>query len=305
MRVFVTGGTGAIGGYAVPALVAAGHTVTALARTAAKAEVLHSQGAVTAEVSLFDRAGLVEVFRGHDAVVNLASALPPPERFIMKSAWTECLRVRAEGSAAVVDAALASGVRRVVQESVAMIYHDGADHWIDEDWPVDRYPIAAGNHAAEFSARRFAESGSGAVILRFGLFYGAGAAHSEQILNLARRHIAFQAGRPESYMSSIHLADAAAAVVAALECPAGIYNVVDDEPVTKRQNTAALAGAVDAAAWLRGPGRLALLLGERTTSMTRSLRVSNARFRTATGWSPRYRSVREGYRSMAQTAASS
>lgn len=48
MRVFVTGGTGAIGGYAVPALVRAGHMVSALARTDAKAEVLHNQGAIPA-----------------------------------------------------------------------------------------------------------------------------------------------------------------------------------------------------------------------------------------------------------------
>lgn len=200
MRVFVTGGTGAIGGHAVPALVAAGHEVTTMARSTAKAEVLRSQGATAVRVSLFDRGGLITAFGGHDAVVNLASALPPPQRFTLKSAWTECQRIRTEGSATVVDAALDVGVARVVQESVAMIYHDGRDRWIDEDWPVDHYPIAAGNHAAESSARRFAESGRDAVILRFGLFYGPGATHSEQIMNLARRHIAFQAGRADTYI---------------------------------------------------------------------------------------------------------
>jgi nucleoside-diphosphate-sugar epimerase len=208
MRVFVTGGTGAIGGHTVPALVAAGHDVTALARSDTKASVLASQGATPVQVSLFDRDGLTKAFTGHDAVVNMASALPSPQRFILKSAWAECQRIRSEGSAAVADAALAAAVPRLVQESVAMIYHDGGDHWIDEDSPVDRYPIASGNHGAESSARRFAETGSDAVILRFGLFYGPGAAHSEQIMDMARRHIAFQAGRAETYMSSIHLADA-------------------------------------------------------------------------------------------------
>jgi nucleoside-diphosphate-sugar epimerase len=302
MRVFVTGGTGSIGGYAVPALVAAGHEVSALARSDSKAQVLRGQGATAVEVSLFDRDALTTVFRGNDAVVNLASALPSSQRFMLASAWTECQRVRTEGSAAVVDAALGGGVSRVVQESVAMIYRDGGDRWIDEDWPVDHYPIAAGNHAAESSARRFAQSGSDAVILRFGMFYALGAAHSEQIMGLARRHIGFQAGRSDTFMSSIHLADAASAVVAALECPAGTYNIVDDEPVTKKQNTQAMAEAVGTTVWATVPGRLALLLAERTTSLTRSLRVSNARFRTATDWKPHYRSVREGYRSMAAHA---
>ncbi|GFG95808.1 NAD-dependent epimerase [Mycobacterium timonense] len=137
------------------------------------------------------------------------------------------------------------------------------------------------------------------MTLRFGIFYGIGAAYSEQIMALARRHIGFQAGRPDSYISSIHVADAASAVVAALETPSGTYNVVDDRPVTARDNCKAMALAVGTTTWLHAPGRVASLLGERTTSLTRSLRVSNNRFRTATAWKPRYPSVWEGYRAMA------
>ncbi|OBG28825.1 NAD(P)-dependent oxidoreductase [Mycobacterium sp. 852002-51057_SCH5723018] len=301
MRVFVTGGTGALGSRAVPALINAGHTVSALARNEAKARVLRDQGAAPVLVSLFDREGLTAAFAGHDAVVNLASALPSPQRFVFKSAWTECQRIRTEGSAAVTDAALAAAVSRVVQESVAMIYRDGADRWIDEEWPTDHYPIAAGNHSAEGNARRFHDAGGTAVVLRFGIFYGHGAAHSEQIMAMARRHIGFRAGPPDSYVSSIQLADAANAVVAALECAGGTYNVVDDEPVTARENALAMADAVGAKPWISGPGRLALAAGERTTSMTRSLRVRNTRFRSATNWKPLYPSVREGYLAMANT----
>jgi nucleoside-diphosphate-sugar epimerase len=90
----------------------------------------------------------------------------------------------------------------------ALIYRDGGDRWIDEDWPTDRFPSAAGNHAAEANAQQFAHGGGAAVILRFGIFYGLGAAHSEQIMALARRHIGFQAGHPDSYVSSIHVATA-------------------------------------------------------------------------------------------------
>ena len=299
MKVFVTGATGAIGGCAVPALVAAGHQVTALARSDAKARLLRGQGATAVSVSLFDRSALAGVFDGQDAVVNLASALPPTTRFISRSAWSECHRIRTEGSAAVIDAALDAQVRRVVQESVAMIYRDAGDRWIAEDAPVDDYPIAAGNHAAEASARRFDATGGESVVLRFGMFYGVGAAHSEQILAMARRHIGFVAGRGDTYMSSIHLFDAAAAVVDALGCQAGTYNIVDDEPVTKRAHAASIAAAVGVTPWLTGPGRAVLLLGDRATSLTRSLRVSNGRFKAATRWRPRYPSVREGYLAMA------
>ena len=295
MRCFVTGGTGAVGSHAVPALVAAGHEVTALARTPDKAAALERQGATPVTVSLFDRDALADALSGHDAVANLASSLPPTWRFVQSRAWRQNDRIRTEGSATVVDAALDAGVGRLVQESVAMLYPDGGAGWIDEDVPADPFPIARGNLAAEASAHRFTEAGGIGVVLRFGWFYGPGARHAEEFLALARRHVVPVLGAPDTYVSSIHVADAGAAVAAALDAPAGTYNVVDDEPLTKRDFAAALAGAAGARPWVRGPGRLARLLGDRTTSLTRSLRVSNARFREATGWAPRYPSAREGW----------
>lgn len=298
MRIFVAGGTGAIGGHAVRALVRAGHQVTALARSPEKARVLQDQGAVPVSVSLFDRAGLAEAFAGHDAVVNLATAIPPTAKFMDAEAWAANDRVRTEGSAAVVDAALASGVPRVIQESVCMLYRDRGDAWIDEEWTVDHFPMGQGNHAAEASAHRFSAGGGSGVVLRFGWFYGPGAAHSEEFVALARRHVCVLIGRPDGYVSSIHVSDGGAAVVAALRVPAGTYNVVDDEPLTKRGYAGALAAAVGKRCWLRTPGRLALLLGDRSTSLTRSLRVSNRRFREAAGWAPEFPSAREGYAAM-------
>lgn len=296
MRVFVTGGTGAIGGYAVPALDSAGHSVSALARTQSKADNLKRQGATPVFVSLFDRSGLSAAFAGHDAVINLASALPSSATFLSRSAWRACERVRSEGSAAVVDAAQAAGVPKLIQESVVMLYADGGNNWIDEDHPVDHYPITAGNHCAEANARTFTGT---ATVLRFGVFYGRGAAHSEQILKLARHHIGFAPGRPDSYISSIYLPDAAAAVTAAVSGPGGLYNIVDDHPVTKREYAQASCDAVGVRPWLSGPGRLGLLLGDRLTSLTRSLRVSNERFKAETSWCPAFPSVRDGLPAMA------
>ncbi|MBO0851498.1 MAG: NAD(P)-dependent oxidoreductase [Pseudonocardia sp.] len=303
MKVFVTGGTGAIGRHVVPALIARGHEVTALARTPDKAAALTAQGAGTTSVSLFERAALAEAFAGHDAVTNLATAIPSTMRFVSSKAWRENHRVRAEGSAAVADAALAAGVDRLLQESVCMLYHDRGSEWIDEDAPVDPYPIARSNIAAETNAHRFTEAGGTGIVLRFGLFYGPGAAHSEQMFAQARHHIGFVLGRGDGYLSSIHLADAASAVISALDAPSGTYNVVDDRPLTMREYADALAEAAGKAMWLRVPGRAAALLGDRLTSLTRSLRVSNARFRAATGWAPRYPSAREGWLATAAALA--
>ncbi|OHV04855.1 hypothetical protein [Mycobacterium talmoniae] len=84
--------------------------------------------------------------------------------------------------------------------------------------------------------------------------------------------------------------------------PPGTYNVVDNEPVTKRDYARACAAAVGKTPWLYVPGRAALLLGDRTTSLTRSLRVSNNRFRAQAGWQPAYDSVRSGYAAFTRSA---
>src|SRR5262249_34840248 len=152
------------------------------------------------------------------AVVNIASAIPPTSRFLQKKAWTADDRVRREGSAAIVDAAIAGGVGRLVQESVSMIYPDRGATWIDEGCPPDHFPMARAHLAAEARANRSPAAG------------GA----REEFFALARHHIAVMLGRPDGYVSSIHVADAGAAVAAALAVPAGTYNVVDDEPLTKR-----------------------------------------------------------------------
>jgi nucleoside-diphosphate-sugar epimerase len=244
---------------------------------------------------MFDRASLEESVRGHDAIVNLATSMPTMTTFVFRRAWRPTERVRIEGSAVVVDAALAAGVSRVIQESVSMVYPDRGDEWIDESVAPDPYPNARGNLAAEASATRFSESGGVGIVLRLGLFYGPGARHSEQFLAMARRHVVPLVGSRDSYLSSIHTTDGGTAVVAALRAPAGIYNVVDDEPLTKHDYATALATAADARPWVRGPGRLAFLVGDRMASLTRSMRVSNERFRKASGWRPRYPSAREGW----------
>lgn len=295
MKVFLIGATGAIGRYAVAALARAKYSVTALARTPEKAAWLAKHGASPIDVSIFDRMALTEEFKGHDAVVNLATAIPPTSKFTQTKAWTENDRVRKQGSSAIIDAAIAAGVPRVVQESVSMIYPDRGDAWITEECSPDNFPMAEGNLAAEASTERFSAAGGIGVVLRFGWFYGPGATHSEEFFALARHHISIMIGPPDSYVSSIHVADAGAAVVAALAVPKGMYNVVDNVPLTKRSYADALSAAAGKAAWLRIPGRAALLLGSRSTSLTRSLRVSNARFRNASEWTPMYPSALEGW----------
>ena len=298
MKVFVTGATGAIGRFAVPELVAAGHQVIGLARSDEKAAQLEQQGAAAARVSMFDEAALKDAFAGCDAVCNLATSIPPVTKAASMKNWAENERIRREGSAVVVNAALAAGVGRVVQESITFTYPDRGTEWIDESVAIAPPPLGEAIPVAEGNNARFTSEGGIGVVLRFGLFYGPGSDHTLQFLRAAKRHIAPVAGPGSNYQSSIHLHDAGTAVVAALGVPAGVYNVTDDEPLTKKAYAKALGAALEKGPWLRFPGRLVRAGGKRSDFMSRSQRVSNGAIKAATNWTPKYPSAREGWKAV-------
>jgi nucleoside-diphosphate-sugar epimerase len=294
MRIFVAGGTGVIGWRAVQRLVAAGHDVTAVARTEDKAELVRSLGAEPVQVSLFDRDRLAAAVAGHDVVVNLATHIPGIRSAALPGSWAENDRIRTQGSANLVDAALGAGAGRYVQESITFTYPDAGDAWIDEDRPIDPGKALSAVNAAEAAAARFTAAGGVGVVLRFGLFYAPDSSHTAEQVSAARRGIGAVVGDPDAYQSMIHADDAASAVVAALAAPAGIYNVVESEPSTKREVAAVLGAAVGRTPRALVPGKAAKLAGAVTSPLSRSQRVSNRRFVEATGWTPRFASVREG-----------
>jgi nucleoside-diphosphate-sugar epimerase len=120
MRVFIAGATGVVGARTVALLVAAGHEVTGLARSAEKAGLLQRQGARAVQASLFDPDALGRAVAGHDAVVNLATHIPVGSAAISARAWREDDQIRTEGSRILVDAALdcAPGIYNVAEPPV-------------------------------------------------------------------------------------------------------------------------------------------------------------------------------------------
>jgi nucleoside-diphosphate-sugar epimerase len=298
MRVFVAGATGVIGCRAVPALIAAGHDVTALVRSPAKAALARSWGATAVESSLFDPEQLRVAVAGHDAVCNLATHIPPLASAGNPRSWQENSRIRSEGSRNLVDAALAAGATYYVQESIAFLYGDHGDEWIDASTTpiVDSAPTGP-VRTAEAEAARFASGGGRGVVLRFGGFLAPESDQSLTILRAARRGLAVEPGRAEGWFPSIAVTDAANAVVAALAAPSGTYDVVDDEPLRRRDARAVLAAAVGRAR-LHAMPSVKRVVGP----LADSQRVSNRRFREATGWAPRVPSLREGWPATARAA---
>jgi nucleoside-diphosphate-sugar epimerase len=293
-RIFVTGATGVVGVHAVPLLVAQGHEVTALGRSEAKRGELESLGARAIALDIFDEGAARAALEGMDVVINLATHMPESAmKMLFPGAWKENDHVRREGSAALARAARAAGVKRFMQESFAPIYEDGGDRWIDESWPLRPAPYNRSILDAERSATRFSEEGGEGVVLRFASFYGPDAMLHELIAT-ARKGISPLAGAPSAYWSSIEHEDAASAVVALVSAPAGIYNVCDNVPLTRREWLATLAAAAGIKVPRPMPKIMAMLGGKTIELLSRSQRMSNRKLVTATGWSPKYPSAREG-----------
>jgi nucleoside-diphosphate-sugar epimerase len=292
MRIFVAGATGVLGHRAVARLRAAGHDVTGIARTPEKAAQLRRAGAQPLSVSLFDRDALRDAVAGHDAVVNLATKIPTLTQSARKQGWAENTRIRVEGSRNLVDAARAAGALVFVQESIAFLYGEHGDAWIDATTAgVVDSPVSDPVRAAEANTARFAVNGGRGVVLRFGEFQAPDSYHAGAIFGAARKGIFLDPARPDAYRPTIAVDDAAAAVVAALDAPSGTYDIVDDEPITRRDSSAALAAAVGRRRLHPPPG--SGLAAAKAGPLADSQRVTNRRFREVTGWSPVTRSQRE------------
>jgi nucleoside-diphosphate-sugar epimerase len=122
------------------------------------------------------------------------------------------------------------------------------------------------------------------------------------MLAMARKRMLAQVGSGSNYFSSVYVPDAGRAVAAAIDLPAGIYNVCDDEPIFFSEYVRVAAQSAGAAKPLRLPGFLGTwLFGGVWKYLSRSLRVSNAKLKSASIWTPQVKSAREGWPLIART----
>lgn len=285
MKVAVVGATGVVGTAAVRALVGSGHDVFALARTPETAELVESWGATAVPADIFDERSLVPVFEGCDTVVSLASRAPVGFRAARPTAWRENDRLRTEGVRSVAAAARVAHVRRLVQESVSLVYADHGDAWIDEGSPLDINSATEPVCVGEAHVQEYQSDLRHGVVLRLGTLVGDDDM-TRFWLRIARRGHAIGLGSPDGWVHPLHTDDIGPAVLAALTAPGGVYNV-GAEPVRRRDLVRGYAAAVgrDSVGFLGPLGQR--LSGRRAEPATRSLRVSSEHFRAQTGWTPR------------------
>jgi 2-alkyl-3-oxoalkanoate reductase len=301
VKIFVAGATGAIGTRLVPQLIDRGHEVIGTSRSPGSAERVRALGAEPIALDLLDapavRRAVLET--EPEAIVHQATALTNMRDLKhFDRSFTETNRLRTQGTDALLDAAREAGVRRFVAQSVATYgrYAREGGPVKSEDDRVDPTPVsamretfAAAGHLDE------AVTDAGGIALRYGAFYGAA---NDGLIEPVRKRQFPIVGDGGGVWSFIHLDDAAAATVLALEHEgSGIYNVVDDEPAPVREWLPVLAEALGAKPPRHFPVWLArAIAGEVVVMMeTESRGASNAKAKRELGWTPRYPSWREGF----------
>jgi nucleoside-diphosphate-sugar epimerase len=308
MRVFVAGGTGAIGRYLVPELVAAGHEVGALVRSVEKSRWVEGLGATAIVADALDRDALTAAVRRSEpeAVVHELTALASLgsfRTFDRDLALTN--RFRTEVTDTLLTAARAVGARRFIAQSFCgWPFARQGGPVKSEEAPLDPDPPAV--FAGALAAIRHLEDavrgaeGIEALALRYGSLYGRGTTIAEDgaLVDLVRRRKLPIVGKGAGVWSFLHIEDAARATSAAVSQGApGVYNVVDDEPAPVAEWLPLLAEAVGAKPPRRIPVWLArLAIGEGGVSMMTKIRGgSNAKAKREIGWQPSYASWRQGF----------
>jgi 2-alkyl-3-oxoalkanoate reductase len=307
MRVFVAGGTGAIGKRLVPQLVAAGHDVVATTRSQRGAELVREMGGEPAIADGLDGRGMVDaVGRAQpEVVIHEMTALagkPDLRHFDRWFATTNQLRTK--GTDYLIRGAQKAGARRLLVQSYSgwPYLREGSTIKTEED-PLDPDPPKWMRES--LSAIRYIEAtvpaaeGLEGLVLRYGGLYAAGTGMlSDELLDLIRKRQFPVVGDGAGVWSFIDTVDAASATVAALDHGApGVYNIVDDDPAPAREWLPYLAELIGAKPPRRVPAWLGrILAGEVPVSMMTQIRgSSNAKAKRELGWQPRYASWREGF----------
>jgi 2-alkyl-3-oxoalkanoate reductase len=315
MKVFVAGATGALGRALVPQLVARGHEVVGMTRSASKQDLVRSLGArpVVADALNPDAVAQAVASAEPEVIVHQLTALSGPmsvrdaRRPERSAAAIMTNRLRTEATDHLLAAGRAVGARRFVAQSFgAFRFARSGGPVLTEADPLDPSPPAALRAVQEGllyleRAVTTIEWGEG-LALRYGGFYGPGTAISlapDAVMAAPIRKRRFPiVGDGGGVFSHIHVEDAAAATAVAIERGRpGVYNIADDEPAPVREWLPVLASALDAKPPRRIPRWLGrLLAGETATLMMTEVRgASNDKAKRELGWKPRYASWRQGF----------
>jgi nucleoside-diphosphate-sugar epimerase len=281
-------------------LIEGEHEVIGTVRSPESAARVRAQGAKPVLLNVLDEVAVRKAVLAAkpDAIIHQATSLggvKDLKHFDRTFATTN--RLRTDGTDALLAAAREAGVERFVAQSYASVrYARNGNGVKGEDDPTDTSPVA-GMRESVAAMRHLDEAvtEAGGIALRYGTFYGAS---NDGLVEPIRKRQFPIVGSGDGVWSFIHLDDAAAATVLALEHgEPGVYNVVDDEPAPLRVWLPELAEMLGAKPPLHFPRWLGrLFAGDAVVMMATEARgASNAKARRELGWQLRYPSWRQGF----------
>jgi nucleoside-diphosphate-sugar epimerase len=265
MRILLAGATGVIGRRLVPMLVKDGHEVFGTTRAVTRTDAVRALGATPIVMDALQPDSVVDAIgsAAPDAIIHQLTDLGARD-------FAGNARLRVDGTRALVDAALSAGVPRMITQSISWVVPARASGagLADETVPLAE-DATPGVRELETETARVPTG----VVLRYGYLYGPGTWYAADGLfaDAARRG---DLTAPAEVVNFVHVDDAAAAAVAALDWPTGVVNIVDDEPAHAVDWVPAFAAAVDAPAPLVG-------------DLPEGRAVSNAKARSL-GWTPHH-----------------
>jgi nucleoside-diphosphate-sugar epimerase len=296
MKIFIAGATGAAGLPLVRALRTLGHQVVGMTRSRQGVDRLRELGAEASSADAFDRdaVGNAILAAAPAVVIDQLTWLPSNPADIIKS-LPEDTRLRRDGGSNLLSAARAAGVKRYIIQSRGF-YLDAPQGKLASEAARLRYdaPGEVGKSAramGEYEDLVLAAPSMDGVVLRYGFFYGPGTWYRPDgaIAEQALKGEASIIGEGNAVWSFVHIDDAVAATVASLTGEAGVYNIVDDDPLPVSEWLPAFARWVDAPEPRRISVEEALKsIGEEAVYYhTRLTGASNTRAKKQLGFKPR------------------
>jgi 2-alkyl-3-oxoalkanoate reductase len=306
VKVFVAGGTGAIGRRLLPQLVSAGHEVAATTRFDEKAGLLKSLGAQPVVLDALDSEAVVRAVCEFQPEVVMNQLTDLPQRYNPRKLgpyYERTSRLRVDATRHLLVGAGAAGAARFIYQSIAFMCQASGPLVLDEEAPLalqapepfgSTFRATAEGEQLATTAERLT-----GVVLRYGQLYGPGTYFdsSGDFARQARLRMVPVVGRGTGVFSFVHVDDAASAAISALERGSGVYNIVDDAPAPAREWIPAFCADVGAPAPMRVPAWLATIVAGRfavgTLLVARG--ASNAKAKRELGWSPTHRTWRAGF----------
>jgi nucleoside-diphosphate-sugar epimerase len=278
MKILVVGSTGVLGRHTIPRLIEHGHEVKALIRNENQAHLFREQNIETAIGNILDKESLEKAIQGCEVAIHIATAIPKSG----SQDWSMNDRIRREGTKNLLEVSAKYGIKKYIQQSIALLYGENEQNIVDESTPLKPANFIQSAFDMEELVRA---SSLNWCILRGGSFYGHGTGLEDGWRELAKEGKLLLPADGTDLISLIHVTDMAQAIICAIQnAPQqSIYNIVDDTPISYKTVYNYIANQLNVATPKTGGYQFLFSLGCDNSKAKRELK-----------WNPFYSSFLSG-----------